>query len=695
MGGSFVLQGPPGTGKSQTITNIIAESLAAGKKVLFVSEKMAALEVVHRRLHSSGLEDFCLVLHSHKASKRDVLDQLERVLLLAQKKAVLSEEVGLKLHQLQYYRDNLNSYAEQLHTVVQPLHKTIYEANGVIANLENVPDVIFPIADIDKISRDDFEHIIFLLNQYALFVKKLTGDITQNPWYGANLTSVTNEFIHDANSTLPALSSGLTRVYSGAEQINRETQIGFRITYRDLHNMLIILSKLEHSYKIPVQWINHTDPAAITSGIERGSAAQQTASESASEIVRLYSQLKQQYITVKPDTAGLMDLGVATECYQTITAVLHNREPFLLWLNTPPDSITALLNEAADKAKEIRDTKTQLLNIYESDIFSIDFKGLRNRIRTEYTSFLKSLKSSFRQDKKLLLAHRIDVSSKVTFEEMTDTAEKLCQIEKNQEWFADNKQRIQQMFGSLTLDEKTNYDEVKGLVDEYFLLNRISSTLEIHIRLLQEHEQIRSDFEATFGFMYTGITTDWDQVRQAYAWSSDFQSAAVKSGLDLHFVEQVFHSPEYAQACYAKKADLEALLKEIENPYQWFNSCFDQEFSLAEISFNSLAIRARNCTTELHKLEEWIDYRAVRNNCCQIPAIANYIPAVEGQKISSENIIPVYRKRFFRLGLMQSCQIIRLYSRSEQVSRMQLFRNLHLLTVYSLGSPVPESKVNW
>ena len=67
---SFVLQGPPGTGKSQTITNIIAECLADGKKVLFVSEKMAALEVVQKRLKDAGLTDFCLVLHSIRRIKR-------------------------------------------------------------------------------------------------------------------------------------------------------------------------------------------------------------------------------------------------------------------------------------------------------------------------------------------------------------------------------------------------------------------------------------------------------------------------------------------------------------------------------------------------------------------------------------------------------------------------------------------------
>ena len=59
-GVSFVMQGPPGTGKSQTITNIVAEMLAAGKRVLFVSQKMAALEVVQHRLNQAGLGDFCL-----------------------------------------------------------------------------------------------------------------------------------------------------------------------------------------------------------------------------------------------------------------------------------------------------------------------------------------------------------------------------------------------------------------------------------------------------------------------------------------------------------------------------------------------------------------------------------------------------------------------------------------------------------
>lgn len=76
-GRNLVIEGPPGTGKSQTITNLIAAAIAQGKKVLFVAEKLAALEVVRRRLDAAGLGTFCLELHSHKSQKRRVLDEVD------------------------------------------------------------------------------------------------------------------------------------------------------------------------------------------------------------------------------------------------------------------------------------------------------------------------------------------------------------------------------------------------------------------------------------------------------------------------------------------------------------------------------------------------------------------------------------------------------------------------------------------
>ena len=79
-GHDVVIEGPPGTGKSQTITNLIAQALAADKSVLFVAEKKAALEVVHSRLVQAGLGEFCLELHSTKAQKRKVIQGLAAAL---------------------------------------------------------------------------------------------------------------------------------------------------------------------------------------------------------------------------------------------------------------------------------------------------------------------------------------------------------------------------------------------------------------------------------------------------------------------------------------------------------------------------------------------------------------------------------------------------------------------------------------
>ena len=77
QGKSFILYGPPGTGKSQTITNMIANALYQGKRVLFVAEKMAALSVVQNRLQRIGLDPFCLELHSNKVTKSHFLQQLK------------------------------------------------------------------------------------------------------------------------------------------------------------------------------------------------------------------------------------------------------------------------------------------------------------------------------------------------------------------------------------------------------------------------------------------------------------------------------------------------------------------------------------------------------------------------------------------------------------------------------------------
>lgn len=126
-GHNLVVEGPPGTGKSQTIANIIAELLAADKKVLFVCEKMAALEVVKSRLDTIGLGDYCIEVHSRKANKREFISEIERTLRLGAPQEVDLED---KFDELDQLKRELNDYARALGTPVGEIGETPFKLIG-------------------------------------------------------------------------------------------------------------------------------------------------------------------------------------------------------------------------------------------------------------------------------------------------------------------------------------------------------------------------------------------------------------------------------------------------------------------------------------------------------------------------------------------------------------------------------------
>lgn len=140
QGRSLVIQGPPGTGKSQSIANIIATAVVDGKKVLFVAEKLAALEVVKRRLEREGLGDMCLELHSNKASKRGVLAEIGRTWRLGKPKEGGLESV---IVQLEARRATLNDHSTGLHTVHEATGLTPFRVLGELVRLgEPEPDAV-------------------------------------------------------------------------------------------------------------------------------------------------------------------------------------------------------------------------------------------------------------------------------------------------------------------------------------------------------------------------------------------------------------------------------------------------------------------------------------------------------------------------------------------------------------------------
>ena len=153
-GESFVLHGPPGTGKSQTITSMIADMLAHGKKVLFAAEKKAALDVVYNRLDKIGLGPFCLELHSNKAKKSAFLQKLKEAVELNKKPG--TGDYQTKLNELSKRRHELDGYCAALHAQ-QKCGMSLYELINLYAANAYAPDVErFDERFIEVINQDTY-----------------------------------------------------------------------------------------------------------------------------------------------------------------------------------------------------------------------------------------------------------------------------------------------------------------------------------------------------------------------------------------------------------------------------------------------------------------------------------------------------------------------------------------------------------
>jgi len=181
---NLVVEGPPGTGKSQTIVNLIAELMISGKTVLFVSEKIAALEVVKNRLDFLGLGEFCLELHSRKSNKKEVLAELERTLSVPSEIASIPEE---KFEEMDRIKSELDLYSDTLHQSVGKIKLTPFQLFGMKEeallhfNKKEIemPHIIYD--NIEVYSSDEFNNSILRLNDIFEILTYLEP-LSENPW---------------------------------------------------------------------------------------------------------------------------------------------------------------------------------------------------------------------------------------------------------------------------------------------------------------------------------------------------------------------------------------------------------------------------------------------------------------------------------------------------------------------------------
>lgn len=254
---SFILQGPPGTGKSQTITNIIGECLASGKKILFVSEKMAALDVVYKRLEQVGLSDFCLQLHSHKANKKDVISELGRTLNLS--KIKLDDNITDPLEQLYDIRNQLNLYDRILHKRNEPSGLSIYQIHSRLAKCLKYEDSIFDLYNPAEKSLSEINNYERLLDQLSQSLDKFGEGYSTSPWYNSNIEMLSFEKRNEIESRFNNFIDLLDSLVNIVEKVTIEFGLEKIDTLHSILRLYNILTLTEKSSQPPKRWFSFND----------------------------------------------------------------------------------------------------------------------------------------------------------------------------------------------------------------------------------------------------------------------------------------------------------------------------------------------------------------------------------------------------------------------------------------------------
>lgn len=241
VGRNLVVQGPPGTGKSQTITNIIASAVHDGKTVLFVAEKMAALDVVHHRLRKAGLGTICLELHSRSANKKQVLAEIEVTL----DHHTREPDAATQVARLTELRAALNAAAEHMHTLVGDTGLTPYQAvSRLIAAAEvkvaSYPPLLAEASTWSKSAHDEVEKAAARLIE----VTSEAGPYRQHPYYGVEATLLQPAELERLSPSLTALAASTSALADEGEKALAMLGISLDATIDSCRAAIAILQSL-------------------------------------------------------------------------------------------------------------------------------------------------------------------------------------------------------------------------------------------------------------------------------------------------------------------------------------------------------------------------------------------------------------------------------------------------------------------
>ena len=527
-GQSFVLQGPPGTGKSQTIANIIAECLGHGKTVLFVSEKMAALDVVRKRLNAAGLGEFLLDLHDTRRNRRDFVSDLNAAVsgaIDSNWRQPPKDDWRSTSDMLAHRRDQLNAYVRELHLKRFALDISAFQAYGHLARLAHVPAIAFDLPiDARHITAHRFDEMRDALYRLRDYQDVLDTYLT-HPWRATTLTSLSSAqsvALEDhLNRLARALTSALAKLRPMAASLG-EPDVS--LTFGWAHYACDRTRAALDSPLPPAHWFSIEDYERLQATLPRARTEAESYQHAHAIIDEHYTvdvyhldqpALINELITGNDRAASVLDtvadempgdqalrariaierrLSTSAELARRMTAsseqvanvlglpvpaafdeietlkqmaahIAATPMPPRSWLD--PDAYAEariVAIDARDKATWARETRTSLLEVYQPGILEADLQTVHARFQAQYDSFLRYVRPQYYLDIHALRGY-LNPTVNRTVDALRDDVARVVRLRETEVWLREHAADLARMLGRHYSGERTDWAQVRAMVD--------------------------------------------------------------------------------------------------------------------------------------------------------------------------------------------------------------------------------------
>lgn len=545
LGVSFVMQGPPGTGKSQTITNIIAEALGDGKKVLFVSEKSAALQVVLKRLTDANLDDFCLSLHNYKANKKEIIDNIGSNLGLSWGYAESS--IMWELTELFHDRQYLDEYAEELHKTIEPFGESPYTVFGRLAKYADATAINFKFQNPTQISKEKYASLLFLVDAFEKALNNIDGKLTDNPWADTTATVSGQLFKTEMINATEGLEKNLNEMEGLVLSLNDNYRCKLVPNWSNVSANIDKYESILELPLFPVEWknsgrrsflriralseskkkdevLNHVNILKELSDTLTESWSVYNLSVSQNELKQIMDIKEQDNLedeTLADCNSKVIDsidkaeseikelLGYYREAVALIGVSEKDTLSDILIVNRILDAmekVSALdpswfdmkknaqylsrAKEAKTHKETLLEKRNKILENWESAVLEINTEELLDRFKTKYTVDFHRTRNVFDNDLSRLRVMHKSVGIEIDDDEIIDMLQDLVAISKEKIWFTDNDARISEKYPSLYKGIETNWD------DFLFNIQRLANDAIKHKeKIHQLKEEVLSGWE--------------------------------------------------------------------------------------------------------------------------------------------------------------------------------------------------------